>query len=453
MVTRARSRASDEPSVSSGTRPHRRRCNCHTTRSHSLSLGKPLPRSTEIVWRRSNTAQFRATHRTLFAERAARCSAASARRNVVESSAPWWLNSTPSDQTQSAIATTARLSTRLALTHDKPNQRRLFANASNRPSIAQRLIAQHAGATRTARGAIAAETSPAWASRCRVPHSLPLTIVPFRAVKSHLRHRLQPIRSTLRVCPSHATGAAPRQLASFAIRMATYVIGRPVCECDPLDGWHRDDVVGCRAWANRTVCTDKVINATMACQQESMARREWVTSSTRKCANAQITRDCMARAQAASCTFGQNTMANVCNVTELVYNQSAPIPFSFVQVPCDCTDSDAGFGLFCNERACTREHSEGGAVHFCQCVREHIACLKGHFGSLVMKCNASDPIGGSYAAICPDLCKVLPLYTAAPLPTTTPTTLAADEYVNAVGASSAAQAIIVAMTIVVAVTV
>lgn len=230
-----------------------------------------------------------------------------------------------------------------------------------------------------------------------------------------------------------------------------FVSGRPVCECDPLDGWDRDDVVGCRAWANRTVCTDNVINATMACQQESMSRRDWRgRSSARSCADAQITRDCMARAQAASCTFGQNTIAAVCNVTEVVQTQSAPVMFSVVKVPCDCTDVDAGFGLFCSDRACTKEHSEGGVVHFCQCVREHIACLQGHFGSLVTKCNASDPVGGAYAAICPDLCKVLPLYTAAPLPTTTTTTTTALD-VNAVGAQSVAQAVIVAMTIVVAI--
>lgn len=204
-------------------------------------------------------------------------------------------------------------------------------------------------------------------------------------------------------CAGH--GTCTRELQKF-------VFGRPQCTCDPVDGWESDAVAGCRPWANRTACTEKVLNATATCKSESVTRR----SKTPICSNAQITIDCMTRADALSCTAGQNTMSQVCrnnSVTTITYSAGMYVNSS---IPCTCSDADAGFAEFCRERECTQEHTDGGAVRFCQCVREHIACLSGHFRALATKCNVSDPIGGSYAAICPDLCSVLPLYTAAPLP-------------------------------------
>jgi hypothetical protein len=193
------------------------------------------------------------------------------------------------------------------------------------------------------------------------------------------------------------------------------VIGRPQCTCDPVDGWESDAVAGCRPWANRTACTEKVLNATETCKSEGYKRSN---KNVPICANAQITIDCMARADALSCTGGQNTMMQVCHNNSVVVIRSA-VAGNIVNdfVPCNCTDVDAGYEAFCRARACTQTHSNtGGAVSFCQCVREHIACLNGHFRSIQTQCNASDLILGSYAAICPELCKVLPYYTAAPLP-------------------------------------
>jgi len=62
---------------------------------------------------------------------------------------------------------------------------------------------------------------------------------------------------------------------------------------------------------------------------------------------------------------------------------------------------------------CTTSNSKGGQVEFCLCVRDHIRCLNGTFGSLSAKCDAGNVLDGTYAAVCPELCASLSTVTAA----------------------------------------
>lgn len=76
--------------------------------------------------------------------------------------------------------------------------------------------------------------------------------------------------------------------------------------------------------------------------------------------------------------------------------------------------TDADFADACRSLECGSEHIKGGKDQFCFCVRDHIKCLDGHFGSLADKCDATNALEGTYADLCPDLCAALPRITPRP---------------------------------------
>lgn len=78
---------------------------------------------------------------------------------------------------------------------------------------------------------------------------------------------------------------------------------------------------------------------------------------------------------------------------------------------CQCLSgfvSDPEVGCKPECRECTSDNIKSGKDQFCLCVREHIRCLNGTMAESVQtKCNASNVIDGTYAAVCPEVCAAL----------------------------------------------
>jgi hypothetical protein len=87
----------------------------------------------------------------------------------------------------------------------------------------------------------------------------------------------------------------------------------------------------------------------------------------------------------------------------------------------ECKDVGGLLAFTCADRVCTAKNLQGGTVQFCQCVREHILCLRGHYESLSAKCDPLNVLEGSYATHCPELCHSLHMFQS----TTTAATAAA----------------------------